>query len=368
VIGNLLRRYVAPVAVISVFYFGLLVYPVLRIWYLLLPPPGTTILLIIMVGPLALRMAAEAIPGTIGRSLSAIALTWLGVCFLAFTVVVCWEIAHLVLPLTPRLWGGLLCLIVAVLALYAMYNAQRLTTADVDIEVPPTAPQSVVGLRLAQVSDVHIGSRQPGFLRRVVASVNEAQPDQVLITGDLIDFRGITESELACLGTFNAPATFIIGNHERYVDLEAICQRLRNLGITVLRNESIVAGDLQIIGIDDADARDQVPKHLSNLQPLADRYRILLYHRPDGAEAADAWGAQLMLCGHTHNGQILPFNLLVRRIFPRILGRYQIGQMILYVSPGTGTWGPVLRLGSRCEISMICLQASANPSEHRSPQ
>lgn len=362
-----MRRYVAPVAVISVFYFGLLVYPVLRVWHLLLPPPGTPTLLVIMVGPLLLRMAAELFPGTVGRSLSAIALTWLGVCFLAFTVVVCWELVHLLLPLTPTLWGILLCLIVATVTLYALWNAQRLITADVDIEVPQQAPQSVVGLRLAQVSDVHIGSRQPRFLRRVVASVNDAEPDHVLITGDLIDFRGITEDELASLGSFNAPATFIIGNHERYVDLEAICQRLRNLGITVLRNESIVVGDLQIIGIDDADARDQVPKHLNNLQPLADRYRILLYHRPDGAEAADSWGAQLMLCGHTHNGQILPFNLLVRRIFPRIFGRYQIGQMTLYVSPGTGTWGPVLRLGSRCEISMICLQASANTSKHRSP-
>jgi predicted MPP superfamily phosphohydrolase len=359
-IGRLFRRYVAPVAVVSAFYFGLLVYPVLRIWYLLLPPPGTATLLVIMVGPLLLRMAAEVFPGTVGRSLSAIALTWLGVCFLAFTVVFCWEFVHLVLPLTPTLWGLLLCLIVAALALYASSNAHRLITADVDIQIPAQVPQSVAGLRLAQISDLHIGSRQPGFLHRVVVRVNEAQPDYVLITGDLIDFRGITEAELASLGTFNAPASFIIGNHERYVDVEDICQRLRNLGITVLRNDSIVVDDLQIIGIDDADARDQVPNHLNNLQPLADKYRILLYHRPDGAEAADAWGAHLMLCGHTHNGQILPFNLLVRRIFPRILGRYQVGQMILYVSPGTGTWGPVLRLGSRCEISMICLQASAN--------
>ena len=123
----------------------------------------------------------------------------------------------------------------------------------------------------------------------------------------------------------------------------------------MLRNAQVVFQDLQLIGIDDADARNQVARHLPTLPALQDKYRILLYHRPDGAEAAAAWGAHMMLCGHTHNGQILPFNLLVRRIFPRLLGRYQIGQLTLYVSPGTGTWGPVLRLGSRCEISMICL-------------
>ena len=66
-------------------------------------------------------------------------------------------------------------------------------------------------------------------------------------------------------------------------------------------------------------------------------------------------GVDLMLCGHTHNGQIMPFNLLVRRFFPTICGLYNVGGLTLYVSPGSGTWGPVLRLGSRCEISMIHL-------------
>jgi hypothetical protein len=353
--GALFRRYVGPVVVVSLFYFALLVYPVLRIWWLLLPPPGTPELLLIMVGPLALRMAAEWFPGPVGRSLSALALTWLGICFLAFTVVICWELVRWLLPLPPQTWGLILTGTISALAGYAFYNAQRLVDVDVRIEIPADAPPGVRGKRLAQISDVHVGSRQPGFLRRVVQRVNASQPDAVLITGDLIDFRAVSEAELASLGTLEAPAFFIIGNHERYVDLEEICSRLRNLGITVLRNAQVVFQDLQLIGIDDADARNQVARHLPALPALQDKYRILLYHRPDGAEAAAAWGAHLMLCGHTHNGQILPFNLLVRRIFPRILGRYQIGQLTLYVSPGTGTWGPVLRLGSRCEISMICL-------------
>jgi len=94
---------------------------------------------------------------------------------------------------------------------------------------------------------------------------------------------------------------------------------------------------------------------LRALEPAPDAFRILLYHRPDGAEDAALWGAHLMLCGHTHNGQIVPFNYVVRRVFPRIQGRYDVDGMQLYVSPGTGTWGPVLRLGSRSEISLITL-------------
>ncbi len=356
-IGRLLRRYVAPVTVVSIFYFGLLVYPVLRIWNLLLPAPGTAALLVIMVAPLLLRMTAEIFPGYLGRVLSAAALTWLGVCFIAFTVVLCWELLRLFLPVSDLTWGGILCGTVTAISGYAFFNAQRLVSVDVPIDIPGEAPECVAGLRLAQISDVHIGSRQPGFLKRVVSKVNAQLPDHVLITGDLIDFRDISEAELGSLRNLQAPATFIIGNHERYVDVEEICQRLRNLDIHVLRNDSVLVGEgLQIIGIDDADARNQVAKHIPAIAPAADRYRILLYHRPDGAEDAADWGAHLMLCGHTHNGQILPFNFLVRRVFPRILGQYRIGDMTLYVSPGTGTWGPVLRLGSRCEISMICLQ------------
>ena len=359
-IGKLLRRYVLPVLVVSIFYFGLLVYPVLRIWHLLLPPPGTVALLVIMVMPLLLRMAAELFPGYVGRALSSAALTWLGICFIAFTVVLGWELVHLLIPLSDALWGMLLCVIIGVISAYAAWNAQRLISVEINIPLPEDAPADAAGLRLAQISDVHIGSRQPGFLKRVVRAVNAGQPDHVLITGDLIDFRNIPETQLASLATLEAPATFIIGNHERYVDVEEICQRLRNLSITVLRNDSVLVGQsLQLIGIDDADARDQVAKHIPAITPEPDRFRILLYHRPDGAEDAAAWGAHLMLCGHTHNGQILPFNMLVRRVFPRILGRYQIGNMILYVSPGTGTWGPVLRLGSRCEVGILHLTHGA---------
>ena len=118
---------------------------------------------------------------------------------------------------------------------------------------------------------------------------------------------------------------------------------------------------MQLIGIDDAEPKSQVSKVLNTLQPDPEGYRVLLYHRPDGADDAARWGVDLMLCGHTHNGQIVPFNFLVRRIFPRIKGLYEIDDMRLYVSPGTGTWGPILRLGSRCEISIITLDSQPPP-------
>jgi uncharacterized protein len=340
----------APAVVATAIYFAVLVYPVLRILGLSFPDwrPGTLELLLIMVLPAAGRIACEWLPGRPGRALSAVIMTWLGVCFIGFCVVLPWEIVALAAPLPERESGLVLLAATLGLALFGFLNAQRLHVQPVAVE----APAAVRGLTLAQISDVHVGSRSGRFLRRVVRATNAAKPDYVMITGDLVDFARIGSDILAPLGTLEAPAYFIIGNHERYVDCDAICQRLEGLGIRVLRNRSERVGPMQLLGIDDAEPKNQVRNMLEHLSPDPDAFRILLYHRPDGADDAAAWGAHLMLCGHTHNGQIVPFNYVVRRVFPRIRGLYRIGAMQLYVSPGTGTWGPILRLGSRCEITL----------------
>ena len=345
-----------PLLVVNVFYFGTLIYPVLRIWELLAGSlPGTPVLIAIMVGPLLGRLSYEFFPGTASRWLSSAALTWLGISFMGFPLVLSFEVLRLVIPLAPFTWGLILIGALAAIGVGAFVNAQQIMTREIRIR-HAAAP---AGLRMAQISDVHVGSRSGRFLTRVVKKVNALTPDIVVITGDLIDFRDISSEELASLATLSAPAWFIIGNHERYVDVEEICDRLRRHGINVIRNgtESHEAngGRIQFIGIDDAEQKTQVRRELRQLSPDPDAYRILLYHRPDGAEDAAAWGAQLMLCGHTHNGQIIPFNFLVRRVFPRIRGLYEVDGMQLYVSPGTGTWGPILRLGSRSEISLFTL-------------
>jgi predicted MPP superfamily phosphohydrolase len=248
-----------------------------------------------------------------------------------------------------------LLVIVTIIAGYSLWSAQRPAVEVINVTVPDSAPADVRGTSIAQITDLHIGSRGGGFLRRVVNRLNRLDADYVMITGDLVDFNGISSAELAPLADLTAPAYFCIGNHERYDDLEDICTRLDGHGVTVLRNRSVLAGGLQFVGVDDADARSQVRTTLATLTAAPGVYRVLLYHRPDGAEDAADWGAHLMLCGHTHNGQMFPFNYLVRRMYPRIRGRFDIGDMTLYVSRGTGTWGPVMRLGSRPEISMIQL-------------
>jgi predicted MPP superfamily phosphohydrolase len=356
--GRRLARSVLPLVVASTVYFAFIVYPPMRIFWLAFPhwQPQTPELLVLMAGPLVIRIACEWIKGSVGRILSAIVMTWLGICFMAFGIVVAWEIANLIFDLPARPSGIALGAIVLVLAAYGWINAHRLHVREVHVPLAPDAPEAARGTRLAQISDVHVGTRSARFLRRIVERINRLDADYVVITGDFIDVRGVSEQELASLALLTRPTYYVIGNHERYVDLDAICRRMTSVGVRVLRNESLSTGPFQFVGIDDAEPKTQVASRLPDFTARPDAYRILLYHRPDGTREAAEWGAHLMLSGHTHNGQIVPFNFIVRRVFPRIHGLYRVGGMHLHVSPGTGTWGPFLRLGSRCEIGLIQLQ------------
>jgi len=344
-------RYIIRTATFVALYFGILVYPVVRLIGLLQPNwfPNTPELLAIIVLPLLGRIIYERHPSGLTRMLSAAALTWLGVCFQLCAIMLLFELVNAVVGLPPRPSGIAILILISALAVAGFVNAQVLHVRRV--KVP--APAQVVGRTLAQISDVHIGSRSPRLLARIVERVNALESDAVLITGDLIDFSGISRDELAPLGAFRAPAFFAIGNHERYVDLAAIDERLRALGVVVLRDEAVTHGPFQFIGIDDVDNAARIVAPLSRIVLSNAHYGVLLYHRPDGFDAAAARGIPLMLAGHTHAGQLIPFNFLVKRIYPRMRGLHALNGSRLYVSPGTGTWGPILRIGSRSGITLF---------------
>jgi len=217
-----------------------------------------------------------------------------------------------------------------------------------------TSPRLKSPVRFVQITDVHIGSRSKSFLESVIYKINQLEPDFVCITGDFIDASGIQISELKSLKSINGPIYFCTGNHEKYEDLDEILKRLSSLGVIVLRNDTqYFRGDLQVIGVDDMDDALQVKKQLQHIDVDKGAFALLLYHRPRGlADAAEA-GVDLMLSGHTHAGQIMPFNLMVGRVFDMVKGMYKHGDARLYVSQGTGTWGPVMRLGTQSEITLF---------------
>ncbi|MDH3661092.1 MAG: metallophosphoesterase [Alphaproteobacteria bacterium] len=209
--------------------------------------------------------------------------------------------------------------------------------------------------KLVQLSDVHVGSRSADFLGRAISQALRHQPDALLITGDLVDASALSAEDLGALADLPCPAYLSLGNHERYIDYEVAIAMIETHGVDILRSRSTTLGRLQIIGIDDADHPDHVEGELPAIVLSDSHYRILLYHRPDGWAAARTAGIDLMLAGHTHGGQIWPFNYLVRSRFKHLVGLFSEDDRHLYVSPGTGCWGPVMRLGTRAEMTVIDL-------------
>lgn len=218
-----------------------------------------------------------------------------------------------------------------------------------------TTNQLAAPLRLVQISDVHIGSRSPKFLDSVVASVNKQQPNIVVITGDLLDSSTVTETHLAALAKIACPTYMCIGNHERYVDLDKALAAISAHGVHILRDETVATHGIQLIGLDDRDKPDLLPSVLDELAIDQNCFSILLYHRPDGWQAALDKGIDLTLAGHTHAGQMFPFGFLVKRQYPNMAGLFTQEGRSLFVSTGTGTWGPIFRLGTRSELTVIDL-------------
>ena len=247
------------------------------------------------------------------------------------------------------------------LMVYSVLNAYSPSVVKVQL----TSSKLSSAVRFAQITDVHIGSRSAKFLQRVMEQVNSVDAQFLCITGDFIDAPGISEEQLSPLRHCPIPIYFTIGNHERYEDLDDILARLERLGVNVLRTRTATQGNVQLIGIDDSEHPGQVKRELGKLHIDSNRFVLLLYHRPRGLTAAAAAGVDLMISGHTHNGQIVPFNLVVRRVFERTVGLFRQGMTQLYVSPGTGTWGPIMRLGSRGEVTLFEVEPLGAPINPR---
>ncbi len=237
------------------------------------------------------------------------------------------------------------------LVLYAYANGHRFEV----LRRVLVSPKVKRPLRIAHLSDLHIGpSHRAGYLQRVVDTVKEERPDLVVITGDLIDQPGrLTPSLLAPFRDLTMPIFYTLGNHEHAIGVKKIKRLLRDSPLRLLEDEVVTVKGITLLGLDDSPDKHKVERTLPQLSFTTKKFTVLLYHRPDGLEAAAAHGIDLMLAGHTHAGQIWPLNYTARLRFPRLSGFYTHGGTTLYVLPGTGTWGPPMRLGSRSTIMIF---------------
>ena len=326
--------------------------------------------------PVALILG-RFIDGPVARVLSWTAFGWMGAMFYLFLVVLLAEIVRWPLFLNAQdadrraffgrllaLVGGGGALVLSAAAVSQALRALHVKKIEVTLE---RLPPAFDGLRIAQLTDVHVGPTiRRAFVEEMVAKTNALTPDIIAITGDLMDGSVAQLREhVAPLADLKAKhgVFFVTGNHEYYSGVDEWIAEVQRLGIRVLRNERVAIGEgFELAGIDDYTAHQFGNGHGSDLQrALAGRdpahELVLMAHQPRSAKEAASFGVGLQLSGHTHAGQIWPWRYAVKLQSPWVEGLYREGTLQLYVSPGTGYWGPPMRLGTQAEITEITLRS-----------
>jgi uncharacterized protein len=298
------------------------------------------------------------------RSLYTVAAVWLGFASFAFlAALACW-----ILYGGARLFGlhpdrrvfAVVFLAAALLAcVYGIVNAAWTRVIRVTVKLP-NLPKAWIGRVAALVSDIHLGHvRGYSFVQRIVATLARLRPDIVFLGGDVYDGTAVEADKLASpWNKLTAPlgAFFVTGNHEEFKNQSSYVKAMKDSGVRILNNEKVTVDGMQIVGVHfhDSASDESFRAVLRNADLDADRASILLTHAPDRVRISAEEGISLQLSGHTHGGQFFPFTWITSRIYGKfVYGLQRLGNLLVYVSYGAGTWGPPLRVGTTPEIVLI---------------
>ena len=310
----------------------------------------------------------------LARGLELAAMTWLGCLFLLSSSLLAVELitggGWLLPGLAPPL-RALALLAGLILSVLALYQGNRAPVVDRFEVTLPRLPTALDGTVVVAISDLHVGNLTgTGWLAARIEQAQRLKPDLVLLLGDIFEGHGgllppplasrVLRGLRAPLGVFG-----VAGNHEFYGDVARTLQALKQGGVRLLRDSWVeVAPGLVLAGVeersfsrDHAAGRGRITRTLAGCPPKA--CVILLSHKPRHAKEAARCRVELMLSGHTHGGQLWPFNYLVRYFFPLLAGRYQVDGMPVIVSRGAGTWGPPMRLWPPGEMLRIVLHSAS---------
>lgn len=205
------------------------------------------------------------------------------------------------------------------------------------------------------ISDVHLGSNSKKHLKNILSKINKTNAQMLLIGGDLIDSSTFDIQDLEIFKQIKIPIFYVTGNHEYYLkNWVLINKNLRKFNIIRLNNKSNNINEINIIGVDDNLNIDE-QKIVIKKNSRKKSFNLVLVHKPSVWKYSHKF-SDLMLSGHTHNGQIFPFGLIVKLKFENLYGMYQNNFSNLYVSSGVGCWGPKMRLGTSNEIVEISIK------------
>ena len=235
--------------------------------------------------------------------------------------------------------------------IYGYINSKKLKIKQLLIESKLISEN----IKFVFISDVHIGSNHPSSLKKLVSKINSLDFNFLVIGGDLFDSSAFKINDLNQFKKINKPIFFVTGNHEYYVqNFSKHIRDLYKIGIKTLNNESIEFDEINLVGLSDNISDNLKIEYVEKLSKK-NFFNLLIVHKPSiWKKVSDR--ANLMLSGHTHNGQIFPFNFVVKLQFPQNYGLYKKINNYLYVSSGAATWGPKIRIGSNNEIIHIELK------------
>ena len=347
------------------FALGLPAYPILAIFMILM-----------VVAPIVVRISERHGHEALARGLAYIGFTWMGLIFIFISASFFFDIYRLLhflarmltqrpladFTLSLRNFCTLAILFSFAVMIYGYFEALHIRTEHVTVKTCKI-PEKIGRFRVVQISDVHLGlivgeSR----LKRILRQVRDARPDILVSTGDLVDGQ-MDDLEMLTDMFQKIPATYgkfaVTGNHEFYAGIDRALAFTEKAGFTVLRGEGLtVSNFLNVAGVDDSTRKRYGPDREASEKALLEKmprekFTLFLKHQP--VISRESLGMfDLQLSGHTHKGQIFPFNLVTKIFYRMHTGLSKVdGNALLYVSRGSGTWGPPVRFLSPPEVTVI---------------
>jgi predicted MPP superfamily phosphohydrolase len=326
------------------------------------------VMILLILVPVVVRLIEAIHLETWARIIAYIGYIWMVFVFLFFLLSVTFDIARYLYKLVGYDPGaahlnaiafGLAVFLAFIFVVYGYFDARRIRVKNLEVHADQALSNNGK-IRIVQISDVHVGIIiREKRLEVILDRVREANPDILVSTGDLLDGEinnVLPEAELLAAINPKYGKYAIMGNHEYYAGIKRSLEFTRNAGFVILRDDVVQVAGINIFGADDITGRRLgiTKENLHFEKMLAEKHDgfvLLLKHQP---YVNDRENFNLQISGHTHGGQIFPFGLVTHFFFSHNYGYYELGKnRLLYVSRGTGTWGPPVRLFAPPEITVI---------------
>ncbi len=271
--------------------------------------------------------------------------------------------AYLIFNNSLNRLGDLTLIVSLLLTVYGLINARIVRLTEITVRLP-NLPAFWQGKTAIMVSDLHLGQvLGTGFAKKIVGMINKENPEIVFIPGDFFDGTKEDFTRLANeFKTISAPlgTYFCSGNHELFAGYQKCENSLKAAGVKILENQKVEVEGLQIAGVAyKAETMADLPLTLKNLQIDYNKPSILLKHVPSQVKEVSEADISLMLCGHSHHGQIWPGRHITKAVFKGFdYGLKALGNLQVFTSSGAGTWGPPMRVFTKAEIVKIKFESS----------